>query len=167
MKLAVVLLLAAAPLLLHAQPKKGAIKSGKSYARLVKSVSQRTLRGVRGMEPVMQYHFITVWKNDDVPLCFFWRAANGWASCLISKAHKLPGKHTAADVFPYTAERISTENIQKGDTLELTPITGGKFPIPADIPANAHNTLYFKTANTGWLSLPVKKISRQPDVIMP
>lgn len=166
-KLSVALLFIALPLLLHAHPRKGAVKSGKSCARLLKGVSQRTVRGVRGMEPLMQYRFIVVWKSEDVPLCFFWRAAGGWMSCAMGKAHKLPGKHTAADIFPYTAERISTENIQKGDTLELTPINGGKFPIPADIPANAHNTLYFKTANTGWLSLPVKKISKQPDVIMP
>jgi len=150
----------------HAQTNTEAVKSGKSYVKLLEKDSQKTLLGARGSDPVTQYHFVLVWKNDDAPQCFFWRGENGWLSCAIAKAHKIPGKKISGSL-PYTSERISTDNIQKGDTLELAPIRGGKFPIPGDIPDKARNTLFFKTANTNWLSLPVKKISKRPDVIMP
>jgi hypothetical protein len=166
--IAVVILLISIATATQAQTKATAIKSGRSFVRLLEKESQKTLPGARGAEPVTQFHFILVWKNEDAPQCFFWRGENGWLSCNIAKAHKLPRiKKSAPGKLPYITESISTDNIQKGDTLDLAPVRGGKFPVPGDIPDKAKNTLYFKTANTNWLAVPVRKIARKKDVITP
>jgi hypothetical protein len=49
--------------------------------------------------------------------------------------------------------------------LELIPMTGGKFPVPAEIPVEARNTLYYKTAGSGWLAFPVKTITKKVDIL--
>ena len=58
----------------------------------------------------------------------------------------------------YKAEEIMLENVQVGDTLELVPRTGGKYPIPPEISATAKNTIFFRNTTSGWLYLPIKKL---------
>jgi hypothetical protein len=51
--------------------------------------------------------------------------------------------------------------VKKGTNLLLTPVTGGRFPIPAEIPDSARNTLFYKTAGSNWIALPVNKIAKK------
>ncbi|MBW7914866.1 MAG: hypothetical protein H3C54_14455, partial [Taibaiella sp.] len=56
---------------------------------------------------------------------------------------------------------------KKGDTLELYPITIGKHPIPAEIPKDKINIIYYKEVNGKWQALPVEKITKLPTIAMP
>lgn len=148
-----------------AEAKKTAVKNGGSYAKLVEATMQRTMPGAPGSSPVESFSIVIVWKNAQYPANFFWRDANGsWLECAAAKVHK---KKKADKDSWYTAQSISTEKVKKNDTLELTPVYGGKYPVPPGIPENAPNTLFFKTAKSGWMSLPVTNIKRKPDIIMP
>jgi hypothetical protein len=75
--------------------------------------------------------------------------------------------HKPKDSKDYLTESISNDQVHKGDTLSLKPIRGGKFPIPAEIPETAKNTLFYKVAGSKWLAFPVTTITRKRDVAMP
>lgn len=138
-------------------------KKQTSYVKMIEASSQKTLPGIPGADAKTEFKFIIQWLGASYPETFFWRGEAGWLSCRILKAHKVAtkGKKTVT----YKTEFATGGNIHKGDLLELTPTTGGKFPIPAEIPATAKNTLFFKTAGSGWLSFEVKNIKAKPDKI--
>lgn len=143
-----------------AQSKKAANASDR-YATLMESNMHRTLLGVRGAQPITDYNFLIKWNSNTPPQNFFWRGVDGWLGCSVSLAHKMKG----STEYTYTDVRI--DKIKKGDILKLVPMPGGKYPVPAEIPSTATNTIYFKTINNKWLSLPVKKFNRQADTVMP
>lgn len=147
-----------------AQTKKTqTIKPATSYARIIEATRNRTLPGAPGMQPTDEYRILIVWKSTQKPTDFFWRGAGGWLPCEIAKAHK--AKSPSEGERWYDVKEITVDKIKPGDTLELLPVAGGKFPIPQEIPTSAVNTLYLKTKKTTWLSLPVKNIKKQ-DIIM-
>ena len=148
-----------------AQSKKTAgATNGESYAKVLQATRQRTLPGAPGMEPVNEFRILIVWKSKQVPETFFWRSEGDWMQCQVSRARKTK---SANSDLPYILETISLSNIKPNDTLELLPVPGGKYPIPSAIPASATNTIFFKTINSAWLSLPVKNIKRAKDIVMP
>lgn len=103
--------------------------------------------GVAG-NPV--YKFVTVWKSNEQPSSVFWRGDGSWRSCEIARVHNYRSDKYDIEVLPNT--------IAVNDTLELFPITGGKYPIPKEIPEAAKNTLFYKTTTGPWIALPVNKI---------
>jgi hypothetical protein len=148
-----------------AQVKKSTVKNGGSYAKVLQAIRQRTLPGAPGSTPIESFHILVTWKNTQPPATFFWRDDKGsWFECDALLVHKKA--KSDADSW-YTTETRSLEKVKKNDTLELTPMPGGKYPVPASIPENAANTLFFKTAKSGWMSLPVNNIKKKPDIIMP
>lgn len=143
-------------------------KKSSAYFKVLEAYSQRTVPGAPGGQAKTAYHFIIIWENAKYPETFFWRGENGWMTCNMVKAHKIRKKDKSVPAgIDYTTEFAAGDAIHKGDTLQLTPMSGGKFPIPDEIPKNAKNTLYFKTGGSGWLSFPVKNISKKPDIVMP
>ncbi len=149
-----------------AEAKKETKKKEKAYFKLLEASAQKTVPGIPGAQPKTNYKFIIIWQGAKYPETFFWRGENGWLTCSILKAHKQKSKTKGTFGVDYKTESASGDNIHTGDTLQLTPIVGGKFPIPAEIPADAKNSLYFKTGGSAWLSFPVKNITKKPDVIM-
>ena len=149
------------------EAKKVAKKKEKANFKLLEAYSQKIVPGIPGAQPKTNFKFIIVWQGAKYPETFFWRGDGGWLTCSILKAHKIKnkGKSNPAGV-EYNTEFAGGDNIHTGDTLQLTPTPGGKFPIPTEIPADAKNTLYYKTGGSGWLSFPVKYITKKPDVIM-
>ncbi len=139
------------------------------YLKLIEAYTQKTLPGRQeGRPPITGYHFIIIWEGDKSPETFFWRGDGGWLSCKMQKAHKFINRSAARPGgIDYITQGVAGGDIHKGDTLELSPVTGGKFPIPADIPADAKNTLFFTTGGSGWLAYPVNKITKKPDIAMP
>jgi hypothetical protein len=135
---------------------KTATKKQKSYFRLIEAYTQKTIPGIPGAQPKTAYHFIITWQAPKYPQTFFWRGENGWLPCKMSRAHR----HGT----DYVTENI--DEVHKGDTLELVPVSGGKFLIPAEIPVAARNTLFFKTGGSGWLAFPVKNIGKRDDILM-
>lgn len=153
------------PAVAHAQSKS---KKKQVYFTLLEAFTQRTLAGIPGSSPATQTHFIIVWAGSKYPETFFWRGENGWLTCSIAKAHKVPkGKLNMPAGMEYTTERISGGKVTMGDTLQLTPIPGGKFAVPKEIPVDARNTLFYKAGGSKWLSYPVKEITRKQDIAMP
>lgn len=151
----------------HAQTAKKA--KSKTYLKLVEAYTQRTRPGrPESAPPPTGTHFIIVWEYAKYPETFFWRGEGGWLSCNMLKAHKITNKsRNMPKGIDYRTEFVTGDQVHKGDTLQLTPVTGGKFPIPDEIPKDAKNTLFFKTGGSGWLSFLVENITKKPDILMP
>ena len=153
-----------------AQSPKATVKSGAKHIKMLSAFSQRTMPGARGMKPITDYHFILVWKNNDAPGTFVWRGDHTWMTCSLLKVHKANKKnadHTSPAGFSYTLEDVTKHPLKKGDTLEISPLAGGKFAVPKEIPQDSMNVLYFKTVKSEWLSYPVKKITAMQDIVLP
>ncbi|MBC7555054.1 MAG: hypothetical protein H7257_13885 [Taibaiella sp.] len=137
--------------------------------KLVEAYTQRTLAGIPGAPPAAGQHFVVVWNAKTYPESFFWRGENGWLTCSIEKTHKIPKSEIKN--YPggveYRNEDVSGDEIHKGDTLMLTPLKGGKFPVPAEIPVSAKNTLYYKTGGSKWIAFKVATISKKRDIATP
>jgi len=146
-----------------AQSKKGTTqKTAQKYVKLIDAAQQVHLPGAPGMEPTTNYKFVVIWKNTTPPESFFWRGADGWMACNITKAKYLAN---TANSFPYDQSYIQAERIKQGDTLMLVPVRGSKESTPATISTTTKNTLFFKTTKTTWLSLPVNNIKNLPKEI--
>ncbi len=129
-----------------AQAKKPCTRKHKADLRLLTAYTQHV--------PYQDIHFILVWQQKQYPETFFWRGENGWLPCKMEKAHKdNAGK-------AYVSENISAGDIHKGDTLMLTPVAGGRFPMPEEIPMSMKNTLFYKFGGSKWMSFFVKKVAK-------
>jgi hypothetical protein len=146
---------------IQAPAKTNCKKKTNDKIRLIEATSQTTVAGIPGQQSKTAYRFIIVWQGAKYPETFFWRGDNGWLTCSMQKAHKVK----SGKGYNYTSEFVSGDGIHKGDMLELIPMTGGKFPVPAEIPVEARNTLYYKTAGSGWLAFPVKTITKKVDIL--
>lgn len=131
--------------------KKANLKLVTAYTRKIADTEQTN--------PPMAGTFVVIkWGYDTYPETIFWRGQSGWLTCNIGKAHKMVQKGKTS----YATEEIMPDQVHKGDTLMLTPVTGGRFPIPAEIPAKAKNTLFFKTGGSAtWSSFAVSPISKK------
>jgi len=139
----------------------------KPYFMLLESYTQRILPGRREGRPVTNTHFIIVWQGNKFPQAFVWKDTTGFFTCNITKAHKIVGNgRNTPQGMDYYTENIAVEKISKGDTLELTPVAAGK-PAIVGMPQKTENTLFFKTNGSGWLSSPVKNMTRKRDIAMP
>ena len=152
----------------YTHERSAAGKQHSPYLKVLESYTQKTLAGRRESAPVTNTHFIIIWKGKKYPENFFWRGANGLQTCNAVKVHKAinrpPGFPEGMD---YTTENITAGMIHKGDTLQLTPLPGGKSPIPKEIPDKPVNTLFFKTGGSKWIAYPIKNITRKHDISMP
>ncbi len=129
----------------------------KKNLKLITAYTKTIEEGQQSNPPMAGYFFVVKWENKNYPESFFWRGNSGWLSCNIEKAHK----KTTNGKTEYTHESFDVTTLQKGDTLMLVPVTGGRFPIPSEIPAKAKNTLYYKVNGSKWLSFPVTKITKK------
>ena len=149
-------------------PSRHSKKAIKVNFKLLEAYTQKTVGGIPGAPSPTTNHFIVLWEAAGYPETFFWRGANGFLMCKIERAHKI-GKKQANNYPPgmeYATENISGGKIHKGDTLEITPVTGGKYAVPQEVAATAQNTLYYKTGGSGWLSFPVMNIIKKQDLVM-
>ncbi len=128
----------------------------KVYLKLIEAYSKKNTSAEMPTETGT--HFVIRWEVDKYPETFFWRGQSGWLGCNVQKAHKIKSKSKTAT---YRLEDVSMDQVHKGDTLMISPYTGGRFPIPNDIPASAKNVLYFQSGGNMWLSFPVKKITKR------
>lgn len=137
----------------------GAAKKKKKACIKLVSAYTKTVAEEEQSNPPMAGTFIVIkWDYATYPETFFWRGEGGWLTCNVGKAHKtVKDKKTE-----YTAEDILPNEVKKGDTLLLTPLTGGRFPIPDEIPQKAKNTLFYKTGGSKtWMSFVVKPIGKK------
>ncbi|RYD55844.1 MAG: hypothetical protein EOP56_14885 [Sphingobacteriales bacterium] len=147
-----------------AQGKKStARKSGGKYAKLIAAAKQEHLPGAPGMEPTVNYMFVIIWNKATPPESFFWRGADGWMPCMVSKAKYTP--NAANNGFPFDRAPIKLKRFERGDTLMIVPAKRAKDVMPESISADTRNTLFFKTAGTSWLALPVDNIKELPKEI--
>ncbi len=140
----------------------------KVYFKLLEAYTQRTVAGREGGMANTDYHFVIIWQGAAYPETFFWRGENGFLPCNIEKVSKIT-KRTAnlPKGMDYQVLEGMGDQLKKGDTLILTPVKGGKFAVPAEVPEKAKNTLFFKTGTSGWLSYAVKKIAKKQDIMAP
>jgi hypothetical protein len=153
----------------NAQKSKKKSNKTKVNFKMLESFSQRTMPGRPEQQPTTNYYFILVWNSTVAPATFFWRGDNGWMSCNMAYVHRT-GNKKSSHFMPdndYTTESITGHEVKKGDTLEIIPVRGGKFPIPKEVDQNATNTLYYKTTKSNWIAYPVKQIKAKQDLVMP
>jgi hypothetical protein len=124
-----------------------------SKPKLIAAYSKSIPAAKQSNPPMAGYFFVIKWQETTPPETFFWRGEGGWLSCNIEKACK-KGKN-------YSGKNVNLGKVKKGTNLLLTPVTGGRFPIPAEIPDSARNTLFYKTAGSNWIALPVNKIAKK------
>lgn len=124
-----------------------------AHLKLVSAYTKSIPQSKQTNPPAAGYFFVVKWEETTPPEAFFWRGESGWLNCMIEKAYK-KGKN-------YTGKNIDLGKVKKGTTLFITPVTGGRFPVPAEIPEAAKNTLYYKTAGSGWVAFPVNKIAKK------
>lgn len=145
--------------------KKVKAKAPKTNIQVVEAYSQSILPGIPQGQVQTNYTIVVKWLGTQYPETFFWRGENGWLSCRQARAHRISNKKGATP--DYRTEEAVGDQVHKGDTLLLTPVRGGRFPIPAEIPESAKNTLYYKIPGSGWLACPVKVITKKPDIAAP
>ncbi len=153
----------------EAQVRNAGKKAKKSYIKLIEAYTQRTLPGIKESPTSTDTHFIIIWEGTQYPETFFWRGENGWLTCKMVKAHKInqANKRSIPAGLEYMEEMITNDKVNKGDTLALTPIKGGRFAVPKEVTNNIKNTLFFKTAGSSWLKFPITKIGTKKDILMP
>jgi hypothetical protein len=141
--------------------QKGSAKRatpGDRYARVLEATSQRTLPGMRSQQPYTDYRIVLVWEKSAPPITFYWKPADGWHDARVTRYSPNPDSE----------QPISLQDVRKGDTLRIWSTTStAKSPVPADIPESATNTLFFRTAASGWLFTPVRSINALEDIAMP
>jgi len=148
--------------------KKTTNKKPHSSFILLEAFTQHIWPVKTNVTPTTGEHFIIVWEAPKYPETFYWRGENGWLPCKIMNAHKVVCRSPDFPIgLDYTVSHIKGDDIHVGDTLELTPMLRGKFPIPPEIPGDAKNTIFFKAGKSGWLSYAVQEITAKPDVTMP
>lgn len=146
---------------------KKTVKTTRPF-HMLEAYTQNKVSGIPGGVKEEGHHFVIIWDaKANTPESFFWRGESGWMNCIVEKAHKLTKAElkTAPSGSCYSMADVEAENVKKGDTLMLTPLRGGKFPVPAEIPASAKNTLYYKVAGGKWKPFPVKNITKKKDIV--
>lgn len=151
-----------------ATKKKAVAKKPKPYFKVIDAFTQHVLPVKPHATPTNGDHFIIVWQAAKFPEAFFWRGEGGWLPCKMLYAHKVVCKSPQyPEGLDYAVSHVKGDDIHSGDTLELTPMLMGKFPVPKEIPDSARNTLFFRVGTSGWLSMPVKEIKVKNDVVVP
>lgn len=152
--------------------KAAADSSSRPVATVVEANKQRTLPGRPETPPVTDYRFVVVWQSKETPKSFFWKGEDTWQPCqanMVSNYH--PPKENSKDPFDenYKTSALNGDiPVKRNDTLELHPYSGGKYPMPAQAEDTAvSNIIFCKTGDNKWLTIPVKKITKKPDIIMP
>ena len=146
------------------------VKNGITYAKLIEASKQTFLPGVRNGTPTEKQAIIIIWKCRQAPETFYWRGDGDWAPCSVQKVHRGKNKspkYEFGETWYSTSEIKSLSKIKRGDTLELTPLYGGKYSIPAEITDDMQKRVFFYTSKTGWLYLPVQSFIQRPQVAMP
>lgn len=144
------------------------LKKTVKHFHVLEAYTQQKLSGIPGSPREDGHHFVIIWDaKTTTPETFFWRGANGWMNCSLEKAHKLTKaelKSVPAGTAWSTADVVA-EEIHKGDTLMLTPLKGGKYPVPGEIPAKAKSTLFYKVTGSKWMAYPVKNIVTRKEIV--
>ncbi|RYE19626.1 MAG: hypothetical protein EOP51_19500 [Sphingobacteriales bacterium] len=149
-----------------ATPAKKTIAPATNYATLLVAYAQQHIPNDT-TQPVVDIHkFVLTWVSGKAtPESFFWRSLDGWKICKVSKVIPIAKKSDYDDKW-YKLAAINVDDIKPGDLIEVAPLDGGKYRMPAEIPESVHYTLYMRTVTSPWMSLsvPTKIIRRLPDV---
>lgn len=149
-------------------PVKKSLKPKPNFT-IIEAYTQRTLPGIPGAQPVTDYHFVIRWESASAPETFFWRGQDGFLICNLEKARKVTrgDRRNIPDGIEYTTEFVTGDDVHRGDTLMLTSMKGGKYPVPKEVSKTAKNTIFYKTTGSKWLSFPIKNIGTKQDIAMP
>jgi len=132
-------------------------------ASLIEASSQRTLPGREEDEITTRYELYLIWNGATSPETFFWKDGEAWMPAGVQKVSRV---NVPADRNPRFLD-IAPEAVQQGDTLRLLPMSGGKFAIPQEAAKASEKAIFFKTGGSGWMHIPVEKMTRKPDIAMP
>jgi len=146
----------------------GPRKKKHALVKVLEAYSQKTIPGIPHADVKEATHFIILWGGSSYPETFFWRGEHGWLTCSMMKAHRIATLNVTNErTSGYSSEWVTADKIHIGDTLMVTPVPGGKFPVPAEVSPETRNTLFYKTGGSGWLSIGISQIVKKPDVVMP
>jgi hypothetical protein len=151
MLLPVLVILMCSVLISRAQKSRhAALKEGNAYAKLIGTSEWKTID--KGDENA-GYTFTIVWKSTQHPETFFWYSKEGgWMTCGVKRAHPAKNFEEILDRGAENAgEDIEFSQVHKGDTLDITPIRGGRDIKPKLIAAAMTNRLFFMVkGNINW-----------------
>lgn len=151
--------------------RKAPAKQEDNKPVLLQATTQKTLPGRPESKPTTERLFVVVWKDNAEPGGFFWKGTDSWLPCNINSIKNYKPLVVKDDGRPFSInyERdFEDKTYAAGDTLELYPGTGGKHPIPEEVPLDKNNIIYYKTANSKkWMPLPVDTVIKLPSIAMP
>ena len=156
-----ILILVCSVLISRAQKSRSSIpKNGSTYIRHLSTIKWSSSEDGHTDSGIK---LIIVWKGAQPPETFFWRPKNGaWMTCAVTRLHTNPDRTDKLDE-PYIKEETDLAQIRKGDTLELSPMRGGRDIMPKTIPASMTNRVFFMMKrNSNWWytaipAIPAKK----------
>ena len=142
-------------------------KPEKVQVQVVEAYTRETIPAQKGGLPVLNQQIVILWQYKSCPDNFFWRGDAGWANCRVDKAKKIvnPRKKLPFGLL-YDLELVKLDSVKFGDTLMITPINGAGSAMPKEIPDSVRNAVFFKTAGSKWLKLPVPDITKKRAVKM-
>lgn len=156
-----------------AQTQKGAAKKQRnnSKAVLLQATEQTTLPGRPETPPQTDYKFVVAWKGQEAPLGFFWYHKNNWQSLGIRTVKNYTklnvDKQNLKHKVNYEIASNSPDNVSANDTLLLFPNGMSKSPIPEEVQPVKEKTVYYKTSDGKWMTLPINEITKLPSIVMP
>lgn len=137
-----------------------------SCVSIVEAFTREKMSGLEQGVAETGAYIVVRWNCKTIPETFFWRGQAGWFPCRVERVHaRAQTANSPGDGYQH--ENVAGMAFAKGDTLMLTPLSGGKFPVPAEVKDDMHNLLFYKTAGSGWQKVPVNKFKKKPPVFMP
>lgn len=138
---------------------------------ILQATTQDTYAGREESGITTEQLFVIVWRSNEEPTGMFLKSEDDWQPLNINKINNyrpLLINDNEEVPFEINYERDFEDKTYANDTLELWPTTGGKNPMPNEIPMNAKNVIYYQTAsNHAWQTLQVDSIISLPPVVMP
>lgn len=131
--------------------------------KLIQCYEQRILAGRNEAGIEINYEILAVWQGKKAPISLFFKNETDWKNC---KIFRVTRKNLAADQATLTIE-ISPEEIKRGDSLLIQPISGGRYTMPKHINARIKKALFYQTTNSNWLFHQINKTERKEDIVMP
>lgn len=149
-------------------PKSKAEKSSESPT-LIEAYTQKVVGGTRNAPTEeVNRHIVLRWNAKAFPTAFFWRGEAGWMPCKAEVAHRVERRTVGVpEGIDYQTKRVSLDRVAAGDTILLTVMSRGKYPVPDGITDGIKNRIYYEKQGSGLLFVPVPEFKTKQNIFMP
>lgn len=136
---------------------------------LIEAYTQKVVGGTRNAPTEeMNRHVVLRWNAKVFPTAFFWRGETGWMPCKAEVAHRVDPRTAGVPAgVDYQTKRVNLDKVAAGDTLLLTVMSRGKYPVPDGITDDIKNRIYYEKQGSGLLFIQVPEFKTKQNIFMP